>query len=283
MILYGIDFTSTPTGSKPITVASLAALGPHRFVLGTLDSYSDSPEAQLYKLEARSGIGANVSFLPGGEVQLRTGRRFTNTDPDSLIVAPGQAKRNLRRIAVDTYIGMGFSNLVAFFIMLTTAVTLHVHGVTDIQTSAQAAEALRPIAGDFAFMLFAAGIVGTGLLAVPVLAGSAAYAVAEAFEWRIGLGLPLLEARGFYAILSAATLLGVAMNFSSIDPIKALIWSAVINGVISVPIMAVMMLMAVRPEIMGQFVVKRRLKWLGWLATAVMAAAVVTMFATMGR
>ena len=202
---------------------------------------------------------------------------------EPLIVAPGQAKRNLRRIAVDTYIGMGFSNLVAFFIMLTTAVTLHVHGVTDIQTSAQAAEALRPIAGDFAFMLFAAGIVGTGLLAVPVLAGSAAYAVAETFEWRIGLGLPLLEARGFYAILSAATLLGVAMNFSSIDPIKALIWSAVINGVISVPIMAVMMLMAVRPEIMGQFVVKRRLKWLGWLATAVMAAAVVTMFATMGR
>ena len=202
---------------------------------------------------------------------------------EPLIVAPGQAKRNLRRIAVDTYIGMGFSNLVAFFIMLTTAVTLHVHGVTDIQTSAQAAEALRPIAGDFAFMLFAAGIVGTGLLAVPVLAGSAAYAVAETFEWRIGLGLPLLEARGFYAILSAATLLGVAMNFSSIDPIKALIWSAVINGVISVPIMAVMMLMAVRPEIMGQFVVKRRLKWLGWLATAVMAAAVVTMFATIGR
>ena len=202
---------------------------------------------------------------------------------EPLIVAPGQAGRNLRRIAVDTYIGMGFSNLVAFFIMLTTAVTLHVHGVTDIQTSAQAAEALRPIAGEFAFVLFGAGIVGTGLLAVPVLAGSAAYAVAETFEWRIGLGLPLLEARGFYAILSTATLLGVAMNFSSIDPIKALIWSAVINGVISVPIMGVMMLMAVRPEIMGQFAVKRRLKWLGWLATAVMAAAVVTMFATMGR
>ena len=202
---------------------------------------------------------------------------------EPLIVAPAQATRNLRRITVDTYVGMGFSNLVAFFIMLTTAVTLHVHGITDIQTSAQAAEALRPIAGEFAFDLFAAGIVGTGLLAVPVLAGSAAYAVAETFEWRIGLGLPLLEARGFYAILSIATLLGVAMNFSSIDPIKALIWSAVINGVISVPIMCVMMLMAVRPEIMGQFVVKRRLKWLGWLATAVMAAAVVTMFATMGR
>jgi len=200
---------------------------------------------------------------------------------EPLISAPHQARKSLRRIALDTYIGMGFSNLIAFFIMLTTAVTLHVHGVTDIQTSAQAAEALRPIAGEFAFLLFAAGIVGTGLLAIPVLAGSAAYAVAETFDWKIGLGLPLLEARGFYAILTAATLLGVAMNFSAIDPIKALIWSAVVNGVISVPIMAVMMLMAVRPEIMGAFVVKRRLKWLGWLATAVMAVAVLTMLVTM--
>ena len=198
---------------------------------------------------------------------------------EPLIVKPYQARRNLSRISTDTWLGMGLSNLVAFFIMLTTAVTLHVHGVTDIQTSAQAAEALRPIAGDFAFALFAAGIVGTGLLAVPVLAGSAAYAVAETFEWKIGLGLPLLEARGFYAILTVATLLGIAMNFSAIDPIKALIWSAVINGVISVPIMAVMMLMAVRPEIMGQFVVKRRLWWLGWLATAAMALAVLTMLA----
>ncbi len=124
---------------------------------------------------------------------------------EPLIVKPHQARRNLSRIATDTWLGMGFSNLVAFFIMLTTAVTLHMHGVTDIQTSAQAAEALRPIAGDFAFALFAAGIVGTGLLAVPVLAGSAAYAVAETFEWRIGLGLPLLKARGFYAILTLAT------------------------------------------------------------------------------
>ena len=198
---------------------------------------------------------------------------------EPLIVKPYQARRNLSRISTDTWLGMGLSNLVAFFIMLTTAVTLHVHGVTDIQTSAQAAEALRPIAGDFAFALFAAGIVGTGLLAVPVLAGSAAYAVAETFEWKIGLGLPLLEARGFYAILTVATLLGVAMNFSAIDPIKALIWSAVINGVISVPIMAVLMLMAVRPDIMGQFVVKRRLWWLGWLATAAMALAVLTMLA----
>jgi NRAMP (natural resistance-associated macrophage protein)-like metal ion transporter len=194
--------------------------------------------------------------------------------------APGQAAAHLRRISIDTYIGMTFSNLVAFFIMLTTAVTLNVHGITDIQTSAQAAEALRPIAGEFAFLLFAAGIVGTGMLAVPVLAGSAAYAVSESFRWPIGLGLQLMEARGFYSILIAATSIGVALNFTGIDPVKALIWSAVVNGVISVPIMAVMMLMAGRADIMGRFIVGRRLKFLGWFATVVMALAVAAMFLT---
>ena len=191
--------------------------------------------------------------------------------------APGQARLQLRRINFDTYGGMTFSNLVAFFIILTTAVTLHAHGITDIQTSAQAAAALRPIGGEFAFLLFAAGIVGTGMLAVPVLAGSAAYAVAESFRWPIGLGLKLMEARGFYAIIVAATAIGVALDFTSIDPVKALIWSAVINGVIAVPIMVVMMLMAVRPEIMGPFVVRRHLWILGWLATGVMALAVAAM------
>ena len=197
---------------------------------------------------------------------------------EPLRAAPEQARANFRRIKLDTYFGMGFSNLIAFFIMLTAAVTLHLHGVTDIETSAQAAEALRPVAGEFAFVLFTAGIVGTGLLAVPILAGSAAYAVAEAFNWRTGLGLKLLQARGFYAILSIATLLGVALNFTSIDPIKALFWSAVINGVIAVPIMAIMMLMASKPAVMGQFVVRRRLKSLGWVATGVMSLAVGAMF-----
>ena len=194
--------------------------------------------------------------------------------------APEQARMQLKRIRDDTYIGMGVSNLVAFFIMLTAIVTLRMHGVTDIQTSAEAAQALRPVAGDFAFALFAAGIIGTGLLAVPILAGSAAYAVAEAFQWRIGLGRPLMKARGFYTILTVATLLGVALNFTSIDPIKALFWSAVINGVIAVPIMAVMMLLAVKPEVMGAFVITRRLRVLGWLATTVMALAVFAMIAT---
>lgn len=202
---------------------------------------------------------------------------------EPLLIAPEQARAQLQRIKIDTYVGMGFSNLVAFFIMLTTAVTLHLNGVTDIQTSAQAAQALRPLAGDFAFALFAAGIVGTGLLAVPILAGSAAYAVAETFKWRIGLGRKLLQARGFYSIVIVATLLGVALNFTPIDPIKALFWSAVINGVVAVPIMVVMMLMAVRVDIMGPFVVTRSLTVLGWLATATMAIVVLIMLATWGQ
>ena len=197
-----------------------------------------------------------------------------------LVKAPQQAPGQLRRIALDTWVGMGFSNAVAFFIMLTAAVTLHRNGITDIQTSAQAAQALRPLAGEFAFALFCAGIVGTGLLAVPILAGSAAYAVAESFKWRMGLGLQLLQARGFYAIVAIATGLGVALNFTAVDPIKALFWSAVINGVISVPVMAVMMLMAQRSDIMGPFVVKRPLALLGWAGTASMALVVLAMLAT---
>ena len=195
--------------------------------------------------------------------------------------APQQAKAHLRRIKIDTYLGMGFSNLIAFFIMLTATVTLHSHGITDVQSSEQAAEALRPVAGEYAFLLFSAGIIGTGLLAVPVLAGSAAYAVAESFKWHIGLGRPPLEAQGFYLILIIATLLGVALNFTSIDPIKALFWSAVINGVIAVPIMAVMMLLAARPDVMGQFVVSTRLRILGWIATGVMGLAVLGMGITL--
>jgi len=202
---------------------------------------------------------------------------------EPLKAAPEQARSSLQRIKIDSYVGMGFSNLVAFFIMLTAAVALHQHGVTDIQTSAQAAEALRPLAGNYAFWLFAAGIVGSGLLAVPILAGSAAYAVAEASGWPIGLGRQLRQARGFYAILAVATLLGVALNFTPVDPIKALFLSAVINGVIAVPIMVVIMFMAARADVMGHFVINLRLKMLGWLATTVMAVAVLTMFVTWVR
>jgi NRAMP (natural resistance-associated macrophage protein)-like metal ion transporter len=199
-----------------------------------------------------------------------------------LKVAPEQAHRNLRRIKTDTYVGMAYSNLIAFFIILTAAVTLHAHGLTDVSTSAQAALALRPLAGPFAFYLFAAGIIGTGLLAVPVLAGSAAYAVAETFDWRIGLGRRPAQARGFYAIIAIATLLGVALNFTPVDPIKALFWSAVINGVIAVPVMVIVMLLSARTEVMGRFVVTGPLRLLGWAATVVMGAAVTVMIATWG-
>lgn len=205
-------------------------------------------------------------------------------DPQAqpLKYAPQQAHANFRRIKLDTHIGMAFSNLIAYFIILTTAVTLHQHGVTDIQTSAQAASALRPIAGEFAFLLFSVGIIGTGLLAVPVLAGSAAYAMAGAFNWRNSLELKPSMAKKFYGIITISTLLGVALCFTPIDPIQALYWSAVINGVISVPIMVVMMLMAQHPDIMGRFVIHRRLKILGWICTGVMAGAVTVMFLTLG-
>jgi NRAMP (natural resistance-associated macrophage protein)-like metal ion transporter len=193
--------------------------------------------------------------------------------------APEQGRAHLRRIKLDTYVGMIYSNLIALCIMLTTAVTLHAAGTTEITTAEQAAQALRPIAGRFAFELFALGIIGTGLLAVPVLAGSAAYAVAESLRWPIGLGLTLAEARGFYLILSASTALGVAIDFSGVDSIRMLLWAAMVNGVISVPIMAVMMLLAVKPAVMGSFVISTRLRVLGWLATSVMAAAVAAMFA----
>ena len=193
-----------------------------------------------------------------------------------------EVKHHLRRIKVDTVVGMTFSNLIAFFIILTTAATLHAAGVTDIQTSAQAAEALRPIAGDFTFLLFSLGIIGTGLLAVPVLAGSAAYAVAEAAGWQGSLSLRLEqgEGRGFYGVIAAATVGGVILCFSPTDPVKELFWAAVLNGVIAVPIMAVMMLLASRSATMGSHVIGVRLRCLGWIATAVMAVMVVAMLVT---
>jgi len=197
-----------------------------------------------------------------------------------LIQAPEQAKANLRRIKIDTYIGMGFSNLVAFFIILTAAVTLNLHGLHDIQTSAQAATALRPIAGEFAFLLFSAGIIGTGLLAIPVLAGSSAYAMAGTFGWKNSLDSKFMAAKAFYSVIIVSTVVGTALGFTAIDPIKALYWSAVINGVISVPIMIVMMLMGSRADIMGKFVIKRRLRVLGWLAALMMTVAVGAMVAT---
>ncbi|PSC05069.1 iron transporter [Alsobacter soli] len=186
----------------------------------------------------------------------------------------------LRRIGIDTAVGMGFSNVIAACIIVTTAATLHAEGVTQIDTSAQAAEALRPLAGDLTFLLFALGILGTGLLAVPVLAGSAAYAVAEAFDWRSSLELKPLEARGFYAIIAGSTLIGAVIGLSPLDPIKMLFWSAVINGVVAAPVMAVMMRIASSRKAMGPAVAGPALRVGGWAATAVMALVVVAMLAS---
>ncbi len=196
--------------------------------------------------------------------------------------APEQAPREIHRIRIDTYVGMGLSNLIAFCIIVTTAATLNAHNVTDIQTSEQAAQALRPIAGNFAFFVFACGIVGTGLLAIPVLAGSVAYAVAEMMGWPYGLDRRPREAKAFYGVIAAGTLLGVGVNFIAIDPIKALFWSAVINGIVAVPLMVMIMLMTMKPKIMGRFTLPRPLQVMGWVCTGVMTVTVAAMFATWG-
>ncbi|HTY69639.1 MAG TPA: divalent metal cation transporter [Alphaproteobacteria bacterium] len=226
-------------------------------------------------------LGTTISpylFFWQSSQEVEDQREKAGAEP--LLLAPEQAPREMHRIRLDTYAGMGFSNLIALFIIITTAATLHVHGVTNIETSAQAAEALRPIAGEFTFAVFALGIIGTGMLAIPVLAGSAAYAVGEALGWPIGLARRPLEARAFYGTIAVATLIGIGINFVDIDPITALFWCAVLNGVIAVPLMVVMMVMTMNRKVMGQFTLPQPLWCMGWLATFAMAASVGIMFAT---
>jgi NRAMP (natural resistance-associated macrophage protein)-like metal ion transporter len=187
-----------------------------------------------------------------------------------LHVSHRRAGAELKRIRTDTLVGMGFSHLVALFIVIATAATLHANGVRDIESAAQAAEALRPIAGDFAFALFATGIIGTGLLAVPILAGSAAYAVSEAFGWTEGLDRKPREAKAFYGVIALATAGGIALNFIGIDPMKALYWAAVVNGLLAPPLMVVTMLIAKNRKIMGNLAISNRLEFGGWLSTGVM-------------
>ena len=186
-------------------------------------------------------------------------------------------RHDLKRVKRDTYVGMFFSNAVAFFIMLLGGVVLYGAGIHDVTSAAQAAQALRPLAGDFAFLLFAGGIIATGMLAVPVLASSAAYAVAEAFNWTEGLERQWFEAKRFYAIIAIATIVGTGLDFTPIDPMKALYWSAVINGVVAVPIMAGLMLLASKKEVMGTFTSGRKTRWFGWGGVGVMGFAVLMM------
>jgi NRAMP (natural resistance-associated macrophage protein)-like metal ion transporter len=206
-----------------------------------------------------------------------------NAHESPLKKAPDQAPAQFQRIKFDTYFGMFLSNLVAFFIILTTAATLHAHGITEIQTADQAARALEPLAGRFAFILFALGILGTGLLAVPVLAGSAAYGVSETFRWTASLEKKPNRALRFYATIGIASLVGLLLNFVHLNPIKALFWSAVLNGVVAGPVMIFMMLLARNPKVMGQFALPAYLRIVGWLTTAVMVLASIGMIATMFR
>jgi Mn2+/Fe2+ NRAMP family transporter len=201
------------------------------------------------------------------------------TDPNArpLRQRRAGARRQLGRIELDTYVGMAFSNLVALFVMISAAAALHSTGAKEIGTAAEAAQALQPLAGDFAVLLFTLGIIGTGLLAVPVLAGSAAYAVAAILHWRRGLDLKLHQARGFYLIVGLATVGGSVLDVVKLDPIKALFWAAVINGVVAVPVMVTMLLLAAKRSVMGKFAITRRLQVGGWLATTAMACAVAAM------
>ena len=193
---------------------------------------------------------------------------------------PAYDAEHLYRIKEDTFVGMTFSNLIALCIVIATAVTLHDNGITHIETSAQAAQALRPVAGEFAFAAFALGIIGTGLLAVPVLAGSAAYALSEFQGWRAGLSHDFHEAKGFYLIIILATGLGALLGYHEVDPMRMLVWSAIVNGVIAVPIMVTLMWIGQSEKIMGQHTISGWLKTIGWLATGLMAVAVVGLLIT---
>jgi Mn2+/Fe2+ NRAMP family transporter len=203
---------------------------------------------------------------------------LTGRETAPLLRDPRAAGAELRRIRWDTWSGMFYSDVTAYFVILATAVTLHAAGITDINTAAQAASALRPLAGHFAFILFALGILGVGLIGVPVLAGSGAYALSEAMGWKSGLERKVTDARGFYGIIAVSVLAGLVIQFLPISPMKALFWSAVINGIVAVPLMTVIILLVSKKSVMGAFIVGRPFIALGWLATAVMGAAAVWMF-----
>jgi NRAMP (natural resistance-associated macrophage protein)-like metal ion transporter len=194
-----------------------------------------------------------------------------------------QAPDALRRIAMDTTVGMVFSNITALFMIITAAVVLHAHGKTDIQSASEAAEALRPLAGRFAFTLFSIGIISAGMLAVPVLAGATAFSVAGAARARYGLAHKPRQAKLFYGVLIGAMALGAALTFSPINPIKALYWSAVVNGVCAAPLMIAIMIASRRQQTMGKHIVRGWLLVVGWIATAVMAIAAIVMLATLGK
>lgn len=259
------------TVSVPWRQVTVESLHPWSFV-------SSDIALRDYALMVVAVLGTTISpylFFWQAAQEVEDSRR--RPDSRALRRHPEYAAEHLSRIKQDTIFGMTFSNVIALCIVIATAVTLNQNGITNIQTSAQAAQALRPVAGDFAFAVFALGIVGTGLLAVPVLAGSAAYAVSELYGWTAGLSHEFDEAKGFYLIIVAATGIGAVLGYLEVDPIKALVWSAIINGVISVPIMAAMMWIGQSKRLMGKYTISLRHRVFGWTATAVMAVAVMAM------
>jgi NRAMP (natural resistance-associated macrophage protein)-like metal ion transporter len=227
-------------------------------------------------------FGTTISpYMFFWQASLEVEERKLRANPDASAAAVTRkrlAQRDAARIRFDTATGMIYSNLIGFFIIVTTGATLHAHGLTQISTAEEAAEALRPLAGPLAFSLFSLGIIGTGLLAVPVLAGSAGYAVAESVGWRSSLEMPVRRAPGFYMIVSAATLAGLAAALTQFNPIRMLFWSAVVNGVVAMPLMAAMMLVVGNRTIMGAFAASRLLMIFGWAATALMTVVVAAMF-----
>jgi NRAMP (natural resistance-associated macrophage protein)-like metal ion transporter len=260
--------------SVPWRQVALEGLTPWRFI-------PPGTSAKDYAAMVVAVLGTTISpYLFFWQASQEVEDNARRPEAAQLRAHPEYAAEHLSRIKQDTVIGMVFSNVIALCIVVATAVTLNLHGITSIQTSSQAAEALRPVAGEFAFAIFALGIIGTGLLAVPVLAGSAAYAVSEVFGWKAGLSRGFHEARGFYAIIIAATAIGTFMSAQEVDPIKALVWSAIVNGVISVPIMVVMMWIGQSRRLMGALTISPRHRFFGWAATAVMGLAVAGLFAT---
>ena len=254
------------TAHVPWDRALLATVAPHLVL--------DGPHAMALVAVLGTTISPYLFFWQSAlEVEDRLRRRGR-----PLCLEPRKAGPQLARIHWDTVTGMAVSNLVAVSIIYATAATLNAAGVTEIQTSSQAAEALRPVAGELTFAVFAAGIIGTGLLAVPVLAGSSAYAVSEAFRWRAGLDRRLLQAKSFYAAIAVSTMAGVGLNFTALDPVRALYWSAVVNGVLAAPVMAAVMLAAGNGRIMGRLVAPWPMLAAGWLATGVMLAASIAFF-----
>jgi NRAMP (natural resistance-associated macrophage protein)-like metal ion transporter len=267
---------------KWLTVSLFAYVGVVFFVhvpWGSVISAAFQPHIELskdYLTALVAVLGTTISpylFFWQASQEVEEVRNTQGEKP--LKRAPSQAAEQLSRIRVDTYLGMALSNVVAFFIILTAAATFHTHGITEISTSAQAAQALEPLAGRFALVLFVCGIVGTGLLAVPVLAASACYGIGEACRWKTSLECKPGDAKRFYSAIGLATVIGLSFNFMHIDPVKALFWAAVLNGIVAAPLMAVIMIMASSKKVMGKFVIPVYLKAMGWIATCVMLCACV--------